>query len=162
MSPMFCPACGAPGQNVESFCTRCGEWLPNMTKRSRHGGPAKPEDRMKQMLVFSAISAVFGLFSAVALYATYLGTSEAKWSVYLAGSFCMVIAVHQTINFFFALELRQRLKRARTNTSMLPKEQSGQRPLSLDAAHTMPFVDPQSVTENTTELLDPVPRKRAS
>ena len=32
---MFCPKCGADAQKAESYCTRCGEWLPDVNSFTR-------------------------------------------------------------------------------------------------------------------------------
>src|SRR6266404_5499361 len=111
---MFCPNCGAADQSPNAYCKRCGEWLAD--KKSFGGrGASKPEQRMTSMIVFNGLSALLALFSAIALYATYLNTPEAKWSVYVAGACCLVIAIHQMISMAFALELKLRLKRSHNN-----------------------------------------------
>jgi hypothetical protein len=152
---MFCPNCGAADQNPNAYCRQCGEWLVDQKSARRHG--TKPEDRMKVMLIFNGLSALLALASAIALYATYLNTPEAKWSIYLAGAFCSVIAVHQTVSFFFALGLTQKFKRNRGAASRQIESEAGDRPALLGSAQTAPIIDAPSVTENTTELLD-VPR----
>ncbi len=108
---------------------------------------------MKVMLIFNGMSAVFALASAIALYSTYLGTSEAKWSIYMAGCFCSIIAVHQTVSFFFALGLRQKFKRGRGGTQLPIQPKPEDLPL-LESAETAPIIGAPSVTENTTELLE--------
>jgi hypothetical protein len=153
---MFCPNCGAADQNPNAYCRQCGDWLVDQKSAKRHG--TKPEDRMKVMLVFNGMSAVFALVSAVALYATYLGTPEAKWSIYMAGAFCSIISVHQTVSFFFALGLRQKFKRGRDGSSRRVERKTEGAGL-LIGADTAPIIDAPSVTENTTELLESSPRK---
>jgi hypothetical protein len=101
---MFCPYCGAGDQSPNAYCRRCGEWLTNMKSRTKRN-TSTPEERMTVMTVFNGLSALFALVSAIALYATYLGKPEAKWSIYVAGAFCCIIAVHQSISFAFALDL---------------------------------------------------------
>jgi hypothetical protein len=154
---MFCPNCGAADQNSSAYCRQCGEWLVDQKAARRHG--SKPEDQMKVMLVFNGLSAVFALVSAIALYATYLGTPEAKWSVYLAGAFCSVISVHQTVSFLFAFGLRQKFKRGRGGTGRSLESKAEGRAL-LDSANTAPMINAPSVTEKTTELLEPSPPKQ--
>jgi hypothetical protein len=153
---MFCPNCGAADQNPNAYCRQCGEWLVDQKSARRHG--SKPEDRMKAMLIFNGLSAVFALVSAIALYATYLGTPEAKWSVYLAAAFCSVISVHQTVSFFFAFGLRQKFKRGRPDTGR-PLESKAEGNALLGSAETAPIINAPSVTENTTDLLEPSPHR---
>jgi hypothetical protein len=155
---MFCPACGAADQSPNAYCKRCGEWLTD--KRSFGGrGASKPEQRITSMIVFNGLSALLALFSAIALYATYLNTPEAKWSVYVAGACCFVIAIHQMISMGFALELKLRLKRGQSD----PGQQAiiskpGDIVAALSSGKTTQFVQPPVVTESTTELLEAVPR----
>ncbi len=94
---MFCPACGAADQSPSAYCKRCGEWL---AEKKSFGVPSasKPEQRITTMIVFNGLSGLLALFSAIALYATYLNTPEAKWSVYAAGACCGVITIHQFIS----------------------------------------------------------------
>jgi hypothetical protein len=157
---MFCPNCGAADQNSNAYCRRCGEWLAD-PKSTRSHGAKTPEDRMKTILVFSGLNAVFALVSAIALYATYLGTPEAKWSVYLAGAFSLVIAVHQTVSFSFAFQLMQKLKRGRAGTGRSLESKAEGDPVLLGSAETAPIINAPSVTENTTDLLESSPRRNS-
>jgi hypothetical protein len=148
---MYCPNCGNPDQNPNAYCRRCGQWLIDQ-KTGSHPRNA-PEDRMKVMIVFNGLSALFALVSAIVLYATYLGKPEAKWSIYVAGAFCSVIAVHQTISFFFALSLLLRRRQARMDAPRSAGSIEEKIVLPLGGARTEHLVDEPSVTEKTTELL---------
>lgn len=154
---MFCSNCGAADQSPNAYCKRCGEWLAD--KKSFGGrGASKPEERITTMIVFNGLTVLLALFSAIALYATYLNTPEAKWSVYVAGACCFVIAIHQMFSLAFALELRSRLKRGHTDAGTTIVSESGDNAAALGSGKTTQFVDARSVTENTTELLEAVPR----
>src|SRR5262245_1382585 len=162
---MFCQNCGKADQKANAYCRQCGEWLVDQKSARKHG--TKPEDKMKVMIVFNGVDAVFVLISTVALYATYLGTHEAKWSIYLAGCFCSIIAIHQLVSLSFAVGLRQKFKRGRSGSqrSIQPKpedlpllERSG---TALESAETAPIIDTPSVTENTTELFESSRRQEA-
>ena len=154
---MFCPNCGAADQSPNAYCKRCGEWLAD--KKSFGGrGASKPQERITAMVVFNGLSALLALFSAIALYATYLNTPEAKWSIYVAGAFCFVIAVHQMVTLSFALELKLRLKRGHTGAGPAVAAPADEGVAALGSGQTTQFVDARSVTENTTELLEAVPR----
>ena|SRR5437870_5515278 len=152
---MFCPNCGAAEQGPHAYCKRCGEWLAD--KKSGRGA-SKPEGRMTTMIVFNSLSAFLALFSAIALYGTYLGTPEAKWSVYVVGACCCVIAIHQMISLAFALELKLRLKRGHADARQAIGSDAGGRLAALGSGDTTQFVDAPSVTEKTTDLLETVPR----
>jgi len=154
---MFCPNCGASDQSPNAYCKRCGEWLADKKSFSGRGG-SKPEERMTAMLVFNSLSALLALFSAIVLYATYLNTPEAKWSVYVAGACCFVIAIHQMLSFAFALELKLRLKRSHTKDRSAIGSEAGSSVSALRGGETTQFIEVGSVTEPTTELLEAVPR----
>jgi hypothetical protein len=137
---MFCPNCGAADQSQTAYCKRCGEWLPD--RKSFGGrGASKPEERIKTMIVFNGLSALLALFSAIALYATYLNTPEAKWSVYVAGACCLVIAVHQMLSMAFALELKLRLKRGRTDAGPALVSEASDNVAALGSGRTTQFVE---------------------
>jgi hypothetical protein len=154
---MFCPDCGAADQSPNAYCKRCGEWLADKKSFGGRGG-SKPEERITTMIVFNGLTVLLALFSAITLYATYLNTPEAKWSVYVAGACCLVIAIHQMISLAFALELKLRLKRGQTDAGQAILSEPGDTVAALGRGETTQFVDAKSVTENTTELLEAVPR----
>ena len=81
----------------------------------------------------SALSTLAALFSAIALYATYLGSGEAKWSVYVAAAFCLCIAGWQVSSFIVTLKLRQRLKKGREYPTAAAQLQSKPTSPALDA-----------------------------
>ena len=158
---MYCPNCGANDQTAKAYCKRCGEWLPEFKRRSSTAfGGETPQQNVFTNLFLSALSAVVAFFSAIALYATYLGTDAAKWSIYLAAGFCLCIAGWQASSFVVGLKLRNRLNRARESVTDSQLEQVTVA-TALPPADMSNFVRPQSVTENTTELLQPTGRPRA-
>ena len=155
---MFCPNCGAADQSPNAYCKRCGQWLADKNSFGGHGA-AKPEQRMTSMIVFNGLSALLALFSAIALYATYLNTPEAKWSVYVAGACCFVITIHQLFSLAFALEIKLRLKRGQTDAGQQAITEAEENFGAIGSGKTTPFVDARSVTESTTEILEAVPRR---
>ncbi|HYO99239.1 MAG TPA: hypothetical protein VER76_03410 [Pyrinomonadaceae bacterium] len=166
---MFCPECGAGDQRADAYCTRCGEWLFDAKSAQGHWHPVlrrarTPEQRMKMMLVFNTLDAVLALASAVIIYATQAGRAGHAPLVYVAAAFCIVIAAHQIISLIVNLKIQQRLKRARNEdaTAAAAAALAGETHAhALNAADSGLFTEVQrgSVTENTTELLDAVPRR---
>jgi hypothetical protein len=147
---MFCPQCGTPDQNSQTYCRRCGEWLAESS--------SKPDQRMKVMMVFNGLNSLMALIAAIALYSTYIGMPEAKWSIYVAGALCSVIAVHQLISFIFALGLRRRS--GGIKDEMSPTYASNSEPIGqLEGRETRQILDMPSVTENTTRILEEAPRR---
>jgi len=157
---MFCPNCGAANQTAKAYCKRCGEWLPEF-KRGVFGGDT-PQQNVFTNLFMSALSTVVALFSAIALYATYLGTDEAKWSIYIAAAFCLCIAGWQASSFVVGLKLRSRLNRARESVEPASQLEEVRNATALPPADMSIFARAQSVTENTTDLLQPVDRPQAN
>jgi hypothetical protein len=153
---MFCPLCGATDQSANAYCKRCGEWLPEI--RSRAGGAfggKTPQQNIFTGLFMSAISTLAALFSAVALYATYLGSDDAKWSIYVAAAFCVCIAGWQSSSFIIGLKLRRRFKKGRSDSEPDLELTERQRVLALNESHMSSVAGVPSVTEGTTRVLEP-------
>lgn len=108
----------------------------------------------------SAISTLAALFSGLALYITYLGSGDAKWSIYIAGAFCLCIAGWQASSFFATLRLRQRLKNSREGLASASELREMKSAPALNPGDRSAFVDIASVTENNTELFDHVRRPK--
>jgi hypothetical protein len=115
---------------------------------------------MTSMIVFNGLSALLALFSAIVLYFTYFNVPDAKWSVYAAAACCLVITIHQLISLAFALEIKLRLKRGKTDVGQPAITEAAKNFVTLGEGKTTPFVDAGSVTESTTEILQTVPRSR--
>jgi len=77
---------------------------------------------------------------------------------HLATLCCVVAAVYQIVNFYLGYKVHQRIGQSRANTSHEIKAAEGIAG-RMSAADTTPFFNRASVTENITELLEPVPRK---
>ncbi len=110
----------------------------------------------------SVLSAIFALFSAIALYATHLGTGEGNWAVYVVAGLSLTIAAWQICNLFIALKLDRHLKRGRADNASGERNTqfTGSSPApALPASEAVEFNAGRSVTDRTTELLEPVPRR---
>ncbi len=153
---MFCHNCGNPDQKSDAYCTRCGLWLHKTGKSLNR--TTSPEEKLRAMRSFSGINALMAALAATLLYVAHLGKGG-HWSVYVAASFCSVIAVHQAISFFFNLQIQRRLKQNREGKNLAAPLYEPPVPQALPEARPLPFVQPRSVTENTTELLEAVPRR---
>lgn len=139
---MYCTNCGASEQSSKTYCRHCGKWI----------GGSPPDDRLTVMIIFNGLSALFGAVSAIALFVTYLGRPSAKWSVYLAATFCLIISVYQSLSFLFALNMKRRLKEGQSNnTARLNAVRDTNELRSGDSSD---FISVSSVTEQTTELLE--------
>jgi hypothetical protein len=137
---MYCSNCGASEQTPKTYCRHCGTWI----------GSGRPEERITVMIVFNALSALFAAVAAIVLLLTQSGRFSATWAINLAATFCLIIWVYQTLSFLFALNLRNRLKQGHEN----PAKIESRTVLELKEADNAAFIRPQTVTENTTELLE--------
>jgi hypothetical protein len=133
---MFCSNCGASQQTPKSYCRKCGKWI----------GSAPPEEKLTVMIIFNALSALFAMVAALVLFVK----PEGRWTVNLAATFCLIISVYQTLSFIFALNLKRRMKQGQEKSDQIETKERGQ----LPEADPADFIRPQSVTENTTELLE--------
>lgn len=157
---MFCPKCGANDQQTDSYCTRCGQWLPDMDNlnRPRFLWNKTPAQKIRKMRILEALSAGLSLTSAAIIIALLNGAGDIQMLT-LAAFCCIVVAVYQGVNFYLGYKLQQRTDRSRTgDPNVLDDSRTTARRLS--AADTNLFVGgAPSAVENTTQLLDPVPRK---
>jgi hypothetical protein len=160
---MFCPGCGAGEQQAKAFCKRCGVWIPEVKGPGGKGyGPDSPQQHLRVMNIFTALSAVLALAAAVALYATHLGNPNAVWSGYLAASFLLSVAAWQLTNFVLGVRLLRRLSLAREGVQdgrPAPHPKAGGA-RALPEADDAPFAVVRSVTENTTGLLETAAPRR--
>ena len=153
---MFCPKCGADAQNAESYCTRCGEWLPDLNSFTRPGLFRKRtrEEKIRKMRVLEAISAGLSLTAAAVIFAVIGGTADTQL-LFLSLLCCLIVAVYQIVNFYLGSTLQKKIEQSRLKAETLPHKGVEQ----LGPGESTTFVNPQSVVENTTKHLDAVPRK---
>ena len=157
---MFCPNCGAAEQAVDSYCKRCGEWLPDLKRsRGRRLRNATPDQLLTRALFLGGLSALASLIATVLLFTVH-AAGPAERAVMLAATFTLLACVWQFISTLIGLRLKRRLTSARAGGAERPglAEPRGQRP-ALTPADTSRFADMRSVTEGTTELLEPLPRR---
>jgi hypothetical protein len=150
---MFCPKCGADAQNAESYCTRCGEWLPDLKSLTRPGLFRKRtrEEKIRKIRVLEAISAGLALTAAAMIFAVLRGSADTQL-LFLSLLCCLIVAVYQIVNFYLGSTLQKKIEQSRLNVETHKTvEQLGSR-------ESTTFVNPHSVVEKTTKHLDAVPR----
>ena len=160
---MFCPGCGSGEQQAKAFCKRCGVWIPEVKGPGEGGaGASEPQQYLKLMNIFSAGSGVFALAAAIAIYATNIGNPNAIWSAYFAGSLLCTISGWQITNFVLGMKLARRLRLAREGRlkEQIALESRNAQARALPEADAAPFSDVRSVTERTTDLLEPAAPRR--
>ena len=160
---MFCPKCGAGDQSAYSYCKRCGEWLPDIDAVNKPGfglfrRRTRPEEKIRKMRILEALSAALSLTSAAIIY-SFVASGRNAGLLFLAAIFCVVVAVYQAVNFYLGYNLQRRIDRGRQDTESTVHLTEDQTAGELNSADRFESAQVQSVVENTTKLLDPVPRK---
>lgn len=157
--PMFCPRCGVADQTPDSYCRQCGEWLPDLSSGRIGGrfGTTSREQKIRKMRILQFVSIGMSL-AATAIVVTFLASGRDPEMLGIAALFGFLVTVYQVITLVLGYKV------------LAPKQEREQAPVSridsapnhaLRAANTAEFIKPDSVVENTTELLDPVPVRRA-
>jgi hypothetical protein len=162
---MFCPKCGSADQTPESYCKRCGEWLPNVGASARGLGIMRNrsrEQKVRKMRILELVSAGLSITS-VALIIAFLTGSGARQLLNLAVLCGILVTLYQIFNFYLGTSIERKKQARDTHTTNPPDPQpSIAEPTapSLPQADTMRFSDVSSVTEGTTRHLDPQLRDR--
>jgi|SRR5689334_20526398 len=158
---MFCSKCGAADQSADSYCKRCGEWLPDTSHLGRRRGRLRartPEQRNQRMRILEAVSFLAALSSAVIIGAVLAGKLD-KPSLVIALDLSVVTAVFQAVTFAIGYGLQKRLKQGRDDEDKQAALKAENDRLRLGQAETGNLAQPASITESTTALLEPVPRR---
>ena len=160
MKIMFCPKCGADAQSADSYCKRCGEWLPDIDALARPGLFRKwtREQKIRKMRILEAISAGLSLTSAAIIISFLAGGAETQLLV-LAVFCCFIVAAYQVVNFYLGRKLQQRVEQSRIERADEMKAGGDERVRALSAGDATPFAGGHSVVEGTTKLLEPIPRE---
>ena len=113
------------------------------------------------MRVLEIVSAALSIMSAIIILAVRNGTDiDHKEVLTLAITCSLLVAAYQVINFYLGSKLHNRTDRGRTDdTNAIAGNPQTTTP-QLNPADTNRFIRKgASAVENTTGLLDPLPRK---
>ncbi len=153
---MFCSKCGAADQTADSYCRQCGEWVADPNRRRGRFGRTSRESKINKMRVLQIVSIGLSLASTFIII-SFLNGGDID-SLKIAALFGFLVAVYQII----ALMLGRKVLSPNHENDGTASQQIKILPVAheniLNAADTGEFVTPASVIENTTELLEPVPR----
>lgn len=157
---MFCPKCGADEQSADSYCKRCGEWLPDIDAlaRPRLFRKSTREQKIRKMRILEAISAGLSLTSAAIIISVLAGGGETQLLI-LAVFCCLIVAAYQVVNFYLGHKLQQKVEQSRAGSTGEITAGAEERVRVLGAGEATPFVGGRSVVEGTTKLLEPLPRR---
>jgi len=157
---MFCPKCGADAQSADSYCKRCGEWLPDIDALARPMLFRKwtREQKIRKMRILEAISAGLSLTSAAIIISFLRGGAETQLLI-LAVFCCFIVAAYQVVNFYLGHKLQQRVEQSRAGSTGEIKTGAEEGVRELSTGDATQFVGGHSVVEGTTKLLERVPRQ---
>lgn len=150
---MYCPKCGNPDQIPESYCRKCGLFLPDIEKKKKKS--ATVDDHLKANAFLSIATAVVGLGLAIALYSIFLGRDDTPLIIYLVAGFLLAITFWQVQVFIRTLMMRKQVKRMRPanpNNTIDALSEKDAEPLGLNVPASVGD-GPGSVTERTTRRL---------
>lgn len=153
---VFCSKCGAAGQRVESYCRSCGEWLPDPSAAWHPRGRLRqlsPERKQRRMRLLELLSAIAAAVSGVIALSVLTGADIELLVIPVV--LCFAVIGWQAVAFFLGRSIQGRRSQGSDEGGQaLPAAQEEAR-RSLNAADTRDLIRPPSVTEHTTELLEP-------
>jgi hypothetical protein len=153
---MFCPNCGKPDQEENTYCRQCGEFLVG-TKRlgAFNFGGVTPRQNINAISLLSLIAALISLFAAWWMYMTRF---EFPLALFFGAAILLCNAFWHAANIYTSRKLASRIlqnpKGEKGRTAMPPAETR-----ELLEPADMSSVIPATVTENTTRQLV-TPKKR--
>jgi hypothetical protein len=150
---MFCPKCGSGEQSPESYCRNCGVWLTDPDTSSASGIFRKTtrEEKIRKIRTLELVSIGMSLTSAAIIFAFLFGSLD-RGLLFLAMACGLVVAVYQAVTIY----LGQKVMRTMPRQTSMPEKLSATGPaLVMPPARTRQLNVPASVTEGTTELLEP-------
>jgi hypothetical protein len=156
MNAIFCPRCGASDQRAESYCRRCGEWLPDIDghKQPRLFRKKTREEKIRKMRILEVVSAALAFTSAAIIFSFLSGSGDAGL-LNLAGICCIIIAVYQAVNFYFGYTLQPKRNRGHDQEGREIERRAEDLPHRLEGYNDERFIGMPTVTEKTTEILKP-------
>jgi hypothetical protein len=154
---MFCPKCGAPNQKPESFCCRCGIFLPDFDKLIRK--EISPEEHLKANSVLNYMSAFVSGVLAILLHAFYTGRENTPLLISITAGFLSGMFFWQVQTIWRTSQLKKQLPRRKKNEKVEAKALDTN-PL-IESAKTKEVLHesnfrsavPLSVIEDTTKKL---------
>ncbi len=152
MVNMYCPACGNPDQTPESYCRRCGIFLPDLSKPVK--GPVPPEQHLTANLVLGAMTVAVCFVLAALLLSLLAFKPDTNSLIYVTSGLLIAMGCWHVQTVWRTLLLRKHFK---TGKKVDHAEDAGSFRTGklLDHADFSNVV-PTSVTEDETAELNRV------
>jgi len=147
---MFCPKCGSPDQSPETYCRRCGIFLPDLEKKTKPRNT--PQEHVKVNIVLSSMTIVASFTLAILLYSILGFRQSTHPLIYVTAGLLIAMGCWHVQSLYRTLQLRKHFRANRPEVSLVEE------PGSIEGAPTGKFLDaanlgnvvPASVTERTT------------
>jgi uncharacterized membrane protein YuzA (DUF378 family) len=170
---MFCPNCGKGDQSPDSYCRSCGQFLTDFSGKAyllnKLLGGSAPETQVNVNLTISIVTTIIsaGLLGFLNGYydALYARTGQSPPTViYLVYIFLGLVAVWQFLSCLINIRLKRKLSGARAVGPVVEAGAEAEALSSRPTQKSLPQADldstvPPSVVEETTKILDKLPRK---
>lgn len=170
---MYCPNCGKGEQTPDAYCRNCGEYLADISDKfyliNRILGISTPEKQVGASLTIDLLTSIASALLLVFLMGYFDGryarTGEtAPTIIYLVYFFLALVSVWQFLSFIIGLNLKAKLSGKKEGAVPVNSSVNASALLSGAVQKSLPQADsenivPASVTEDTTKILDKVPRK---
>ena len=159
MKTMFCPKCGAGAQSVESYCTLCGEWLPDMGALARRQlfRRLTRGEKIAKVRVLEMVSAGLSLTSAVIIIDILAGTGDPQM-LPLVAFCCLLVAAYQMVNVYLGYKVRRSVDQSRAEGVREMEAEGGTGTRTIGGGDGRRLAGAPGGVEHATELLEPVPR----
>ena len=150
---MFCPKWGNADQSPESYCRRCGIFLPDLDKPKKKA--QTPIQNVNANAVLSGMTVVAAITLATLLYGMLGFRENTHPLIYVTAGFLIAIAAWNVQTFWRSMLLRKHFKKPQR-----PVEEVVETPLlDMPANNELPAANfenmaPPSVVDSTTRHLD--------
>ena len=103
---MFCPKCGSENQSVNSYCRKCGFFLPDFENLKTK--ETSPEQHFLANTVLSALTGLISLGLAITLYSIFLEKENTPMVIYITAGFLTAMFFWQVQILWRNLLLRKK------------------------------------------------------
>jgi NhaP-type Na+/H+ or K+/H+ antiporter len=157
---MYCPNCGKPDQEKETYCRQCGVYLSGFGKVSKLHRPVN--ENFKANLFLTGLTGIVSLTLAITLYAVFLGKENTPVIIYIVAGFLTAMFAWQVQMFLRTIQLKNQFKnQSKTEKGSEETQKTIDSKPTKELLKEADFEDfiPVSVTENSTKNLKEKIRK---
>jgi hypothetical protein len=154
---MFCPNCGNGDQTPETYCRRCGTFLPDLSKPAKKR-EATPEENLKANSFLTLMTVIVSFSLAITLY-IFLGfRDETHPLIYATAGFLIAMGAWHIQTFIRTRQLKRQWERKYRPPNLEKESKDAKQFEAAPAAQQLPDADltdavPMTVTEATTKNL---------